>query len=259
MGQLLLIPDPRPLDERLGRKFFRHAPKRPGVYLMRDAADRVLYVGKARNLQQRLRNYRIANPDKMPRRHLRMVRQVARIEFQFCPGESAALKRESKLLRSLRPKFNRAGVWPGKTKFLVWRLVEQQLQLSVADVPETGWRRFGPLGSNAFHLRGTLLRLLWLATNPDRALPELPAGWAHGNFGERAVIHCGPSADQIARLVDAFFWQAPEQLLLWLGAQFTARIHPFERGIINAELEVLTEFSVRHAKPDNRTAQLALL
>jgi predicted GIY-YIG superfamily endonuclease len=120
MGQLLLIPDPRPLDERLGRKFFRHAPKRTGVYLMRDAADRVLYVGKARNLQQRLRNYRIANPDRMPRRHLRMVREVARIEFQFCPGESAALKRESKLLRSLRPKFNRAasgrgrrGSWPG--------------------------------------------------------------------------------------------------------------------------------------------------
>ncbi len=130
MGQLLLIPDPRPLDERLGRKFFRRAPKRTGVYLMRDAADRVLYVGKARNLQQRLRNYRIANPDRMPRRQLRMVREVARIEFQFCPGEAAALKRESKLLRSLRPKFNRAGVWPGKTRFLAWRLSGQKLELA---------------------------------------------------------------------------------------------------------------------------------
>src|SRR5271169_2911959 len=108
MGQLLLIPDPRPLDERLGRKFFRHAPKRTGVYLMRDAADRVLYVGKARNLQQRLRNYRIANPDKMPRRHLRMVREVARIEFQFCHDEAAALKHESKLIRAIKPKFNHA-------------------------------------------------------------------------------------------------------------------------------------------------------
>ena len=119
MGQLLLIADPRPLDERLGRAFFREAPKRPGVYLMRDAADRVLYVGKARNLQQRLRNYRIANPDRMSRRQLRMVREVARIEFQFCPSEAAALKRESKLLLSLKPRFNRAGVWPGKTRFLV--------------------------------------------------------------------------------------------------------------------------------------------
>src|ERR1700691_4575130 len=118
MSQLLLIPDPRPLYERLGRRFFRQSPKRPGVYLMRDAADRVLYVGKAKDLRQRLRNYRIANPDRMPRRHLRMVRQVGRIEFQFCDDESAALQRESQLLRSLKPPFNRAGVWPGKTRFL---------------------------------------------------------------------------------------------------------------------------------------------
>ena len=104
MGQMLLLRDPRPLDERLGRKFFRKAPKRAGVYLMRDAADEVLYVGKAKNLQQRLGNYRIANPDRMPRRHLRMLRRVARIELQFCPGESAALKHESKLIRALRKR-----------------------------------------------------------------------------------------------------------------------------------------------------------
>jgi excinuclease ABC subunit C len=74
-GQILLISDPKPLDERLGRKFFRKIPKRPGVYLMRDKADNVLHVGKAKNLQQRLRNYRNANPDRMPRRHLRTLRR----------------------------------------------------------------------------------------------------------------------------------------------------------------------------------------
>src|SRR2546430_10257052 len=112
MAQLLLIPDPRPLDQQLGGKFFKHAPRRPGVYLMKDAADNVLYVGKAKDLKQRLNNYRVANPDRMPPRHLRMVTQVSRIEFQFCGTESAALQREAKLLRSLKPKFNRAGVWP---------------------------------------------------------------------------------------------------------------------------------------------------
>src|SRR5437867_12897189 len=136
MGQMLLIPDPKPLDERLGRRFFRKAPKRPGVYLMRDAADNVVYVGKAKNLQQRLRNYRIANPDRMPRRHLRMLREVTRVEFQFCPGESAALKRESKLLRSLKPRLNRAGGLPGKTRFIVWRFVHEHLEQVVTEVPE---------------------------------------------------------------------------------------------------------------------------
>jgi predicted GIY-YIG superfamily endonuclease len=259
MGQLLLIPDPRPLDERLGRKFFRHAPKRTGVYLMRDAADQVLYVGKARNLQQRLRNYRIANPDRMPRRHLRMVREVARIEFQFCPGESAALKRESKLLRSLRPKFNRAGVWPGKARFLAWRLAGQKLELAVTEVPEAGWRRFGPLGSSVCHLRGSLLRLLWLTTNPERSPAELPAGWARGNFPEGAAINCGPAAVEIAGRIDACFWEAPESLVFWLGSRFAARTHPFERSVIDAELEALTEFSAKRAQSGNNGRQLALL
>ena len=59
MAQLLLFPDPQPLVERLGRDFFRQAPE---VYLMRDAADTVLYVGKAKSLRQRLANYRVANP-----------------------------------------------------------------------------------------------------------------------------------------------------------------------------------------------------
>ena len=114
MGQLLLLPDPRPLDERLGSAFFREAPRSPGVYLMRDAADRVLYVGKAKDLRQRLNHYRVANPDRMARRHLRMVRHVSRIEFQLCANEADALRQEARLIRTLRPKFNRAGTWPAR-------------------------------------------------------------------------------------------------------------------------------------------------
>ena len=180
MSQLLLIPDPRPLDQQLGQRFFREAPQQPGVYLMRDAAGRLLYVGKAKNLRQRLQNYRVANPDRMPRRHLRLVREVTRIEFEYCSGESAALKRESKLLRSLKPRFNRVGVWPGKARFLVWREAEDRLELAVTDAPEAGWERYGALGTHARHLRRTLACLLWLAMNPGRAWVELPAGSGPG-------------------------------------------------------------------------------
>src|ERR1017187_450223 len=129
MGQTLLFPDPKPLDQRLGESFFRRTPRRPGVYLMKDASDKVLYVGKAKDLKQRLNHYRVANPDRMPRRHLRMVTEVNRIELQFCATESAALERDAKLLRSLKPKFNRAGVWPSKTRFIAWRVREEHLDL----------------------------------------------------------------------------------------------------------------------------------
>src|SRR5258707_8460303 len=118
MTQILLFPDPRPLVERLGKQFFQQAPQCPGVYLMRDPTDSVLYVGKAKNLRKRLASYRVANPDRMPRRHLRLLRAVARIELQECADESSALARESELLRTMRPKFNRAGTWPGRPRFV---------------------------------------------------------------------------------------------------------------------------------------------
>ncbi len=80
MAQMLLFPDPRPLVERLGADFFRRAPDHPGVYLMRDASDTVLYIGKAKSLRKRLASYRVANPERMRRRHLRLLHAVVRNE-----------------------------------------------------------------------------------------------------------------------------------------------------------------------------------
>jgi excinuclease UvrABC nuclease subunit len=259
MGKILLIPDPKPLDERLGRKFFGDVPKRPGVYLMRDKADNVLYVSKAKNLQQRLRNYRIANPDRMPRRHLRLLREVIRIELQFCPGESAALKHESKLLRSLKPRFNRAGVCPGKTRFIAWRFVEEHLELAVTEVPEPGWQRFGPLGGAARYLHQALARMLWLALNPHRDYVEMPSGWANGEFGKQVTIECRESAKEVGAVLAAFFWNSTDDFLLWLGARFRPRTHPFERNVINAELEALRNLSAQQKPELKSSPQLALL
>ena len=136
-SQTLLFPDPRPLVERLGQDFFRQLTERPGVYMMQDANGLVLYVGKAKNLRQRLGYYRVANPDRLGRRHLRLLRQVVQIELHECADEVAALAKEAKLLRELKPKFNRAGVWPGTPRFLVWRVAERTLELAIAQTPTT--------------------------------------------------------------------------------------------------------------------------
>jgi predicted GIY-YIG superfamily endonuclease len=259
MGQTLLFPDPKPLDQRLGRKFFRKAPRRPGVYLMKDASDNVIYVGKAKDLKQRLNNYRVANPDRMPRRHLRMVREVARIEFQFCANEAAALKHESRLLRSIKPRFNRAGVWSGKTRFIAWRVRGEQFEMTVVETPEPGWQRYGPLNGVAREVYRSLARLLWLAVNSGRACSELPPGWARGDLAPRVMIDCQTAAEEVAAALAAFFWQSSDGFLLWLGSRFSQRTHPFERSVIESEIETLKEFSSKRQLASVAGRQLALL
>jgi len=58
-------------------------------------------------------SYRHVCFERHPRRTLRLVHQVRRIEWQLCNSPEAAIERERELLLALRPPFNRAGVWQG--------------------------------------------------------------------------------------------------------------------------------------------------
>lgn len=111
-GQLWLFAPPRPLVERLGESFFSELPERPGVYLMCGTEAGVLYVGSAKNLRRRLSSYRVANPERFPRRIIRLLHCVTRIEYDECETERSARHREEMLICVLAPPFNRAGkVW----------------------------------------------------------------------------------------------------------------------------------------------------
>jgi len=192
--QLRFWPDPRPAVDRLGEAFFRHLPQTPGVYLMDGAGDAVLYVGKARNLRQRLSSYRVANPDRLPRRLLRLLHRIERIDWETCKDEAAALQREAELLLSLKPRFNRAGVWPKPTRFLAWRARPDGPELAVLERPEPGWRWVGPSGTQLTHIHRALVRLLWCQLQPERGLAGLPAGWFDGVHGPQVLIPQNPAA-----------------------------------------------------------------
>ncbi|MBM3838657.1 MAG: nucleotide excision repair endonuclease [Verrucomicrobia bacterium] len=175
--QRLLFADPQPLVEKLGLDFFRGLPEVPGVYLMRDDAGVVLYVGKAKNLRKRLNSYRVANPERLARRHLRLLRAVAQVEWLACADEAAALSQEAALLRTLRPKFNRVGTWPGKPRFLAWDRDGETILLRIAESGTLGKNVVGPMGRGAEVLRAVLARLLWFAVRPERGIAGLPVGW----------------------------------------------------------------------------------
>lgn len=80
-------------------------PDRPGVYLWKDAAGTVLYVGKARNLRQRVRSYLTADPDQSPKHRL-LLRLIADVETIVVPSEPGALLLENNLIKEYQPRFN---------------------------------------------------------------------------------------------------------------------------------------------------------
>ena len=211
------------------------------MYLMRDATEAILYVGKARNLRKRLNSYRVANPDRMPRRHLRLLRMVVRIELQECPDESTALARESALLRSFRPRFNRAGTWPAPPRFFAWRCVGQQLQLAVVETTDTHWRFHGPLGRAAFVMQAVLARLLWFALHPSCGYSGLPVGWFHGKLVSEIAIHCGPMIVPIASYLEKLVSGQTTEFCGWILTQLPADLHPFDKAAVEADLEMITD------------------
>ncbi|MHA6263326.1 excinuclease ABC subunit UvrC [Arenibacterium sp. CAU 1754] len=76
----------------------------PGVYRMLDAQNRVLYVGKARNLRARVSNY--ARPGGHSARIDRMIRETASMMFLTTRTETEALLLEQNLIKQLKPKYN---------------------------------------------------------------------------------------------------------------------------------------------------------
>ena len=84
--------------------YVKLAPSQPGVYRMIDARGDVLYVGKAKNVKNRIRAY--ARPAGLDTRIERMIAATRALEFVVTRTETEALLLEANLIKRLRPRFN---------------------------------------------------------------------------------------------------------------------------------------------------------
>ncbi len=81
-----------------------HLPTSPGVYIFKDAEDKVIYVGKAKNVRARVANYFTRSGDGRPK-VAELRERVRTIDFIVTESETEALVLESNLIKRHRPRF----------------------------------------------------------------------------------------------------------------------------------------------------------
>jgi len=158
----------------------RKQPTATGVYLMKDAAGEILYVGKAKNLRSRLRSYMRDERDTRPQIKFLMER-ASIIETIVTDTEKEALILENTLIKKYRPRYN---IHLRDDKTFVSLRIDLREEFPMLDivrqVRQDGARYFGPFASSSA-LRQTLkeiyrifpLRHYPLATCRQRGRPCL--------------------------------------------------------------------------------------
>jgi excinuclease ABC subunit C len=133
----------------------REFPQTPGVYLMKDAAGRVIYVGKAVNLRARAGSYflRAAAED---RRTAELVQEICDIDYITADSEVDALLVEARLIKDVQPKYNRELKDDKSFPYLEIHTREDFPRVEFTREPqERGTKLYGPF-ANAGSLRGAI-------------------------------------------------------------------------------------------------------
>ena len=205
-------------------------PRRPGVYQFKDARGEVLYVGKASDLRSRVRSY-FGSEDR--RKIGAMLRETAALSVEVTPDVLVAEVLEARLLRTVRPRYNRAGTMWEKYCYVRLSTNEPWPRLTVATTAKGPGRFFGPLPSRAsamlaieaihsvFPLRRCTARL------GPRFTPVPDSGTCTAHQLGRAHCPCSGQADPVAyaRLVDevvATLTGAPQFVIDRLTDRMTA-------------------------------------
>ncbi|TDD23478.1 hypothetical protein E1218_17755 [Kribbella turkmenica] len=183
------------------RTVARELPVGPGVYRFRDAAGKVLYVGRAVNLRRRVQSY-WTNLGDRPRLR-RMVDRIDRVEAVRCDSEHEAAWLERNLLEHAKPRWNRTEGGQEVVGYIRLDRTRQRPGLRFAHRVTGPSLHFGP------YLGG--LRVRQAISAVHRVLPLTYAGTARGSAREFAELFgIGPDdRDSLARTAVAVLSRDP--------------------------------------------------
>lgn len=237
-------------DDKLGAGFLDTVPTSPGVYEWKDAAGQTLYVGKAKDLRKRLRQYRNATRRRATRKQWEIVRAASAVTLHSTDSELAALLRENELIQALRPPLNLAGAFEFMYPAIGLRRRGHELDLVCTTTPDAfaGFVFVGVFRSQ-------------VATRAAFAsLVELLAGVGHVEPSRRISDVAKVPFSRVVRLRRL---PAPldEALLAFLRGEGKGALRPLVLALLErpdarrraeatqAHLEVLAAFSLEECEP----------
>lgn len=147
-------------------------PDKPGVYIMHDDNDTILYVGKAVNLHNRVRSYFKKNIGRGPQID-KMVKLIARFEYIVTDSEMEALVLENNLIKEHRPKYNTLLKDDKTYPYIKVTLGEEfpRVQL-VRQMKKDKARYFGPFTNGGVKETIDLINKLYMLRTCNRRLPQ---------------------------------------------------------------------------------------
>ncbi|MCA9266716.1 MAG: excinuclease ABC subunit UvrC, partial [Planctomycetales bacterium] len=133
----------------------RTFPQSPGVYLMKDNAGRVIYVGKAKNLRSRAGSY-FLKAAQTEQRTASWIHEICDIDYLACESEVDALLAESRLIKDVQPKHNKEQKDDKSFPYLMITTREDFPRVELTRTPpNSGVKLYGPFAS-AGSLRGAI-------------------------------------------------------------------------------------------------------
>ncbi|MHC4810371.1 MAG: excinuclease ABC subunit UvrC [Planctomycetota bacterium] len=212
----------------------RDLPAEPGVYLMKDAADTVIYVGKAGSLRSRVGSYFVPSADLGPRKQP-MLQYVARFDVIPCEGEWEALLMESRLIKDIRPRFNSLLVDDKTYPYLVVTMRDDFPGVFVTRTPRDeayrGAKVFGPFAS-AGALREAV-QLLQRVFKYRTCTLEIREGDPRNRRFRPCLLHAidqctAPCADRISK---AAYREDVDRFVRFLGSRRSAMLAELRRDM----------------------------
>jgi excinuclease ABC subunit C len=133
----------------------REFPQTPGIYLLKDSAARVIYIGKAKNLRSRAGSYFLKGAGEEWRTSP-WVHEICDVDYIECESEVDALLMESRLVKDIQPKHNKELKDDKTFPYLMITTREDFPRVEVTREPrDRGVKLFGPF-ANAGDLRGAV-------------------------------------------------------------------------------------------------------